>query len=158
MQTLIGLFYKIPYEWRIRALKWGIPFVLGWIVRLIWGFDGLFLGLFLLAFLDFLFGRRAFEHWLLDRVWNLMRNFLIAAMIPDLFYMFRDIWRAASGQPVSEWLISMIVGLLVAVILIAAVFNAFAQAPRTFSPARAPRRRTRTTSGRSIHRSRSRRR
>jgi hypothetical protein len=89
LHTITNYLNKIPHQWQKRLIKWGIPFLFGLIIVLIWDIGTLLVILFMIFFLSFLIfsiiggtKTKQFSQWSITEFFKRIRGMLIFALLP----------------------------------------------------------------------------
>ena len=96
METLRGLYGKIPKEFRKPVVHWVLPFIFGLIITLIWDVGTLLIILFLLFIISFLIselgnrGARAVGEWSIKQYFKRIRGMIIFALLPAAWELIRE--------------------------------------------------------------------
>jgi len=95
METLYGLYHRIPKKWRKPIFGWVLPFLFGLIITLIWDVGTLLVILFLLFAISFLVyelglkGARVIGVWSITQYFKRIRGMLLFALLPTLWELIK---------------------------------------------------------------------
>ncbi len=123
---LVGLWRKVPRRWKVRAFVWAASFVLGLVVRGIWGVERLLLVVLVVSFSAAWLRRRAInkiswldrwmnkvERWTQDQFWGIVRGMALSVVTPSAW---DTAWRLYKDPSVPSALALALVLAVVAII------------------------------------------
>lgn len=126
VKALAGLWRKVPRRWKMRALVWATSFVLGLVVRGIWGVERLLLVVLVVSFSAAWLRRRVVhkvsrldrwvqkvERWTQDQFWGMVRGMALSVVTPSAW---DTAWRLYKDPSVPSALALALVLTVVAII------------------------------------------